>query len=29
MTFYGNRGKFDGLSKKIGKSFAKLGLSPN
>jgi phosphatidylglycerophosphate synthase len=29
MTFYGKRGKFDGLSKKIGKSFAKLGLSPN
>jgi archaetidylinositol phosphate synthase len=29
MTFYANRQKLGGLSSKIGKTFAKLGLSPN
>ncbi len=29
MTFYAKRQKFEGLSSKIGKTFAKLGLSPN
>lgn len=29
MTFYGNRGKFEGMSGKIGKAFSKIGLSPN
>ena len=29
MTFYGNRGKFEGFSGKIGKAFSKIGLSPN
>jgi phosphatidylglycerophosphate synthase len=29
MTFYAKRQKFGGLSSKIGKTFARLGLSPN
>jgi archaetidylinositol phosphate synthase len=29
MTFYANRQKLGGISYKIGKAFAKLGLSPN
>jgi len=29
MTFYANRQKLGGISSKIGKTFAKLGLSPN
>ncbi len=29
MTFYGNRGRFDGLSSKIGRAFSRFGLGPN
>ena len=29
MTFYANRGKFEGMSARIGRSAARLGLSPN